>query len=282
MLSERWLSLTEPGVVQYSPRYRFVREGAMRAVAVLAGDLHENRQPPYSEIEIALRSDAKVRAMSLPIDGDLIPRLEGGYWIRINKNHSPERQRFTVCHEVGHILFQTSALFPETFSHPTQQRFDALIEEKVCDKIATALLMPATIYRVKALSVRTTLDSLSQLGATFGVTCDAALIRLLELRPWRCAWVQWRIGQGGDVLEPMWWSPRRNQDVMVERANVLRWVPAVVDSVRDAYRSGRIVGHRLTGDWIVESVRVDWRRRRSVMSLLHHPRRLAPWTSAAG
>lgn len=276
MLSERQ-ARDEAHAVLYGPRYRFVQQAAMRSVARLAGDLHEDRRPFYSDVEIALRCDAKIRAVSFPIPGDVIPRLEGGYWIRTNKNDSRERQRFTVCHEVGHILFQTSALFPEQFSHPLQQRYDAIIEESVCDKIATSLLMPADAYRREALALPVTLDSVSELAEVFWVTRDAALVRLLELRPWRCAWVQWRIGRDGDALEPTWWSPRHTLDTPVDRLTVLRCLHAVVDSVQVAYHSGRVARHRLTDDWTVESTRVEWRRQRSVISMLHHAERLAPW-----
>ena len=264
-------------VALYGPRYRFAEDAAMRSVGHLAGDIHERRSPFYSDVEMALRCDAKIRMTQLPVPGDIIPRLDSGYWIRINERDSRERQRFTVCHEIGHILFQTTAMFPEQFSHPLQQRYNAAIEERICDKIATALLMPAEVYRREARALPVSLDSLAELAQTFWVTRDAAFVRLLELRPWRCAWAQWLNDGSGDAIRPVWWSPRHSPDADIERDTVFRCLRAVGASATAARRSGAVERQRLSGGWTVESIRLAWRGRQSVMSMFRHTERLAPW-----
>lgn len=250
----------------------------MRSVSCLAGDIHKSRRPFFSDVEIALRCDAKIRETSLPVPGDLIPRLDGGYWIRTNRSDSRERQRFTVCHEIGHILFQTKSFFPEQFSHPLRQGYDAVIEEKVCDKVARTLLMPADVYRNEARSLPVSIDSVAELAQLFWVSWDAAFVRLLELRPWGCAWAQWR--EDANIIKPVWWSPRW-RDAVGERHTILRCLDAVAVSARAAHRRGIIVRQELSGGWTAESVRLNWRGRESVISMFRHAERLAPWIPVA-
>jgi hypothetical protein len=126
----------------------------------------ERREVPVPVIRIARRYATLVRrplpphvsGMLVPIDE---PDAERKWAIVINESHSSARQRFTVAHELGHILLHR-------FSRPhadgrIQVRFrdtrssDGNVREEIeANEFAAELLMPERYVRPRA--VRWALD----------------------------------------------------------------------------------------------------------------------------
>ncbi|HBC8029313.1 TPA: ImmA/IrrE family metallo-endopeptidase [Staphylococcus aureus] len=71
--------------------------------------------------------------------------------IYFNKNHSENRQRFTIAHEIGHFLFkhQDKVKFRKAKSTYTK---DELYEEKLANNFSANLIMPQK--QMKALVVK--------------------------------------------------------------------------------------------------------------------------------
>lgn len=126
------------------------------------------------------------------------------------------RQRFSICHEIGHSFFVSpeqhkagglrvraqleSSLEPET-------------EERLCDLVAGVLLMPRKHFSDAAAVSIPSLNGLERLAEIFQVHPIAVLKRMQSLRiEWPCA--------------------------------VLRWTP-----VADC---GRVVGFRLNQNWAID------------------------------
>jgi Zn-dependent peptidase ImmA (M78 family) len=118
--------------------------------------------------------------------------------VMVNKSHHPNRQRFSIAHELGHLvlhdtkgdrlfidthlrLYQrvgasTSKAYSESGSATTPQ------EEREANQFAAALLMPKPLLEDAALS-RDLWDEfdVSALAATFAVSEQAMAIRLQQL-----------------------------------------------------------------------------------------------------
>lgn len=67
-------------------------------------------------------------------------------------NHTVERKRFTILHELGHLLLFTARI-PKEYTEP---------EEKLCERFASAVLCPASVL-ASELGVRRNILTLSEL-----------------------------------------------------------------------------------------------------------------------
>ncbi len=103
-------------------------------------------------------------------------RREGDRWtLGVNSLHHPNRQRFTIAHEIGHY-----------FLHREHSSFeDGLLFRKGLDRnpledeanyFASLLLMPAVEFRRNLTN-----SSIEKVAATFGVSRQAAELRVSNL-----------------------------------------------------------------------------------------------------
>jgi len=109
--------------------------------------------------------------------------------IGVNKNHPPSRQRFTIAHELGHLLLHEGEplhvdrgmkvnLRDGTSSQGT------IIEEKEANLFAAELLMPAHFIR-KDLQEKLSLEievDIEYLAEKYKVSTQAMTFRLVYLR----------------------------------------------------------------------------------------------------
>lgn len=88
--------------------------------------------------------------------------------IVLNKDHTGERQRFTLAHELAHLLLDLSS---------------GVDEEKTSNRFAGAFLMPANILRAEVGKHRhsISLGELFQLKTIFGVSVAAITYRCKDL-----------------------------------------------------------------------------------------------------
>jgi Zn-dependent peptidase ImmA (M78 family) len=112
--------------------------------------------------------------------------------IVVNANHHPNRQRFTIGHELGHYFLHrnfSSVFFDESllFFRDEKSAEGIKIQEIEANTFAAELLMPEQVLRER-LS-QESLDALDdveqsalvQLAAEFQVSCQALTIRLMRL-----------------------------------------------------------------------------------------------------
>ncbi|MDZ7775928.1 MAG: ImmA/IrrE family metallo-endopeptidase [Bacteroidales bacterium] len=90
--------------------------------------------------------------------------------IVINKNYPLERKRFTLLHELGHLLLNIS------------DHFSAKEEEKICDCFAGAVLLPQKIVYSMVGQMRKNISLIelmifrSNLALAFRLFCIGLLI----------------------------------------------------------------------------------------------------------
>lgn len=106
-------------------------------------------------------------------------KVAGKTCIVINQDHAPERQRFTACHEIAHIVLG----LPTEHSGPKAHFARRSQNETLCDVFASELLLPAHLLRprvensdiefgaVESLA-HDFLASLAATGSSFAAICD--------------------------------------------------------------------------------------------------------------
>lgn len=106
---------------------------------------------------------------------------EGEHLIRVRTDDPPKVKRFTIAHEIGHVLLNMCEDKP--FNRAVKFRLCSNSrEERMADRIASEILMPAA--RFEADLSRYVTPSFSSLGAMagiFGVSLITCLRRITEL-----------------------------------------------------------------------------------------------------
>ncbi len=109
-----------------------------------------------------------------------------------------ERRRFTLAHELGHVLLRTDQLASPTLL-ATQNAFHS--EEILCDALAGALLMPRAWVSGSFRRTPHSLSVVQTLARTAGVSLSAALVRLREIHHWQRTLLQWRADKGSWIYD---------------------------------------------------------------------------------
>ena len=91
--------------------------------------------------------------------------------IVVNKNYEIERKRFTLFHELGHLLLNIDSKFTDKE------------QEKICDRFAGAVLLPGKllIEEIGIKRKRISLTELINFQKQFGISISAIMYRLVAL-----------------------------------------------------------------------------------------------------
>lgn len=159
--------------------------------------------------------------------------------IELRSDRSPQRGRFTLAHEIGHILIARD----ETVARRTH-----LLEgddvEKVCDWIAASILMPRDWIAEYARRDRYNLSLVRLLAHKADVSLSAAAVRLAEVSGRTCILLRWQRGPSrwlviGQAAVPKEFSgglqatPETSAllDAMVNRRDTWREIGLLADDV---------------------------------------------------
>jgi Zn-dependent peptidase ImmA (M78 family) len=94
--------------------------------------------------------------------------------IRINSNHPPLRRRFSLAHELGHIVLGHSGML---FQRIDEENIKEELEREA-DEFAGELLMPIRMFKA-CFELDPNLDTIAGL---FAVSRTAAYVRAMKLR----------------------------------------------------------------------------------------------------
>lgn len=121
----------------------------------------------------------RLRRRPLPMqDTGCIARTAKTVYILVNSLHPPQRQRFTIAHEIGEFLL---ARYNERNGRKLAQ---GEARERFCDRFAVCLLMPTDRVRQAAAELyhhKQRNDKTDVLAGMFGVSVQAMSLRLWEL-----------------------------------------------------------------------------------------------------
>lgn len=151
-----------------------------------------------SRVVSAFNATLRYEELEPQVSGALIAKGHECHVI-VNAGHHPNRQRFTIAHELGHLRLHhrdVDRLFIDTEMRIYQRVGQAGAahyeapgstttprEEREANRFAAALLMPAPLLQHAALQ-RNLLDELdiASMAKMFAVSEQAMSIRLLQLR----------------------------------------------------------------------------------------------------
>jgi Zn-dependent peptidase ImmA (M78 family) len=122
-----------------------------------------------------------------------------GLQIKLNSSSPLKRRRFTLAHEVAHLILASVGSRGAHRSHASTEL------ERACDAIAAELLMP--LDEVRSLVPREgSIEGLLALGDRFGVSLHAAAVRVSQLGLWKESVGFWK--WDGSAQE-LWFVGRR-------------------------------------------------------------------------
>ena len=159
-----------------------VRQRARKFVAnTLAGD-KPNMVAYAQAVKARIRSDQLDRGEA----AFTIPNPKGGYIITVNDAESEERRRFSICHEIGHIVLGLPTAHSEQVSWAYAKRH---INEIQCDWFATELLMPHGAFSKRMPADDPCVSAIEELADAFGASFPATASRYASLASFPCAYV---------------------------------------------------------------------------------------------
>ncbi|MBI1818653.1 MAG: ImmA/IrrE family metallo-endopeptidase [Deltaproteobacteria bacterium] len=237
--------LIESGHV-LDPRVRDVAQG-------IRSTCRQSKRVPFDPFECAEYFGVTVHAATLPpgvsgrvvFDGEA-PRIE------FRPTDSERRIRFTVCHELGHLCFlERKPAYPKERNIRFTVSTIQAREEKLCNRIATELLMPRALFLRRLAGLTPCAESLTVLAGIFDVSTMAVARRICELAAWSVGVAELFVSESG--VKHRWWRiavkssirpkvDRQRIDQEIGRA--LSWVERVTDR-----RASHGTYWQATGPW---------------------------------
>ena len=118
--------------------------------------------------------------------GYTLTRRDGKSSIVVNELERRERQRFTICHEVAHLVLGLHSNHKEAPAWSYAKRDD---NEISCDIFASELLMPFETFKRDVDQEEPSFDLVERLRAKYVVSFSACASRLTGVTDYPCAFV---------------------------------------------------------------------------------------------
>lgn len=134
------------------------------------------------------RVNAKLKSEEMGKDesGYTLTKRNGSSSIVVNDLERRERQRFTTCHEVGHLVLGLVSSHQATPAWSYAKRDD---NEIACDVFATELLMPFDAFKRDVDREEPSFEMVEQLRTQYVVSFAACGSRLAAVTDYPCAFV---------------------------------------------------------------------------------------------
>jgi hypothetical protein len=158
-------------------------------------DLFGNTLRPPVDID-ALAARVGVRSIceeELLEDGRLIQR-NGAASIVIRRGLPLGRRRFTVAHELAHLLLLAPEVDTIRRRQPARSAQDDV--ERLCDQIAASIVLPHDWVQSRYGAQPQRISTLRSVADAAGVSMAAALVRLQEVARWTRSLIRFRYVDG--------------------------------------------------------------------------------------
>ncbi len=194
---------------------RTVSGAARRALSALIPSVGE------SDIPVDLVSAAKylgidqvIEVQTTSFDGLLSVTKSGTYIVNIRSDQSPTRKRFTLAHEVGHLVLNRSLRADENIPRTerlvcTATSAEEKAEERLCDIVATELIMPCGAFLKVMEETGVCASTVPIIAKHFGVSLQAACRRILALLSYDIGMGVWTKNSEDGRLIPQWYFTRK-------------------------------------------------------------------------
>lgn len=164
-----------------------IERAALRRARELVADPFLGK-PPIDVVALGYKIGVKsIAARDMADDGYVGRRQDGGLVIRYRRANSVERNRFTIAHEIAHVIIaEESGIDVMEIKH--RRGLDS--EEIIANAIAAEILMPAGLVR-KFLTYRPpSWSSLFAMRGAFHVSTTAMVRRLTEIQGVAAVFIQ--------------------------------------------------------------------------------------------
>ena len=124
--------------------------------------------------------------------GQTIPCRGGQSIIVVNASHLESRQRFTIAHEIGHIMIKQALANSERrlFERDLNRFSNKPREEHLCDLFAAELLLPPELLKVSIRRQRQiSMSVIESLAAEFQASLTATGLRYAQMSDYDCAFI---------------------------------------------------------------------------------------------
>ena len=169
--------------------------------------------------------------------GMLLPGRHG-YKIILNLNQSWGRQRFSLAHELAHLLLHKSGI---SDSLPTAKYRASLApnmaEERLCDQIAAEILMPRLAFQEDGWMEGWSLRSLRTLAGKYNTSVPATAMRMIDLMPEEALMGVWKVSDDDGESAKLQWAHAGKTSYRVPSGSVSSKRLALVTQ---AWSSGRV------------------------------------------
>lgn len=160
-----------------------VRQKARAFVAKLdVSDIRADLTPYV----VAANAKVKKDELGEGESGYTITKPNGTHVITVNSLEVEERQRFTICHEIAHIVLDLESSHEDVPSWSYAKRHP---NEIACDTFAAELLMPYQKWLSLVPKEEPSLELIQRMAYLFGTSFPAAASRFACLSDMPCAFV---------------------------------------------------------------------------------------------
>jgi Zn-dependent peptidase ImmA (M78 family) len=164
-------------------------------------NIRGNDLPPFQPQEYTkLLPIKEITSGNLGELGAMLLRRNDGYVIKVNSNHHSSRQRFSLAHEIGHILFDelsqnnsVKQMEYRTFNPQASSIASSKDKEHLCDVAASELLMPRDVFIKYINDLGPSIESIEKLSKKFNVSLQSSAIRVAELSVKPCMVILWKL-----------------------------------------------------------------------------------------
>lgn len=132
----------------------------------------------------------RIRELDIRLDGQLVERGDGDYEVILSRNAPHTRRRFTLAHEIGHILVAAR-------ENGSMSCGDGPTEE-LCNRVAAELLMPGRFVDA-AVAADMDVSDFRRLATLFQCSLEATGWRVLNVGKIAGALLIWRQRDDGDL-----------------------------------------------------------------------------------
>lgn len=139
---------------------------------------------PVPVAAIANNEGAVIKYLPMVSEGALT-RTSRGYTINVNENAAASRKRYTIAHEIGHILFdRLTGTYAGTRHRGSHIPIGIEQEERFCQQFAAALLIPEDAIADFGDWKNVAIIKLYERARSLQVSAQALLWRVLEQLPY--------------------------------------------------------------------------------------------------
>lgn len=140
--------------------------------------------------------------------------MNGSHFISVNGNDKPERQNFTICHELAHIILG----LPSEHDTPWWSYARRSPNEVACDVFAAELLLPYHSFKPFADAAQFGFKAIDQLAGQFTASLTATGSRFAAVVDAPCAFI---LAEQGRVRYAACSAPLREAKVWIRPGSSL-------------------------------------------------------------